>query len=1120
MSLTPLDELEDLSLSLLEQVDAVCERFERAWKLARSGQAPPDLAAALAEVPAAAREHLFRELLGLDLEYRRARGEQPTPADYAEFQEFADRIRSIFQEEDTEVDADRDEGLQVAAGRVLGDYELLNRLGSGGMGIVFRARQRSTQRLVALKILRPDRLAELSPARRAAWLRRFQTEALTTARLEHEHIVAIHTAGEADGLPFYAMRYIEGLSLAEILDRGPLSYRQAAHYLEQVARAVEHAHTRGILHRDLKPRNILVDEHDRAFVTDFGLARWREGTGQMTQTGDWLGTPVYMSPEQIHDPAHVTAASDVYSLGATLYELLTGRPPIRGETIYDTLQQIQTADPVPPACLQVGLPRDLEIICLKCLQKDPAKRYGSAAELADDLQRFLAGVPIHARPLRWHERLAQQTRRYPALAAGIAVSAAALLLFLAGGFWHVLWLGHALETTSKLRQVAQEERDAALKQKTLAEEHARLIRYYEYAANMRRAQQIWNGGDLRQLLQVLRAWEPQSGEEDLRDFAWWYLWHLGRSAYRTIPVTARDVYHVTFSPGGSLVATAARDGCARIHDVATGSERLLLRGHKGEIGRARFSPDGQTLATCGEDGTIRLWSTATGTQEAILTAGSVPILCLLFTPDGKGLISGGKDGKIRVWDVPTRTEQAVLGTHPKHLEALALTPDGRLLAGVSIDGIVSLWDLPERRSRGGGRWSVHHIHTLALSPDGRTLVLGGGPGTLEWRDLESGQTWTTDEAHTDTIQSVAFSPDGQVLASAGNDLTVRLWDVRSRRLRETLRAHTERIWSVTFSPDGRWLATASRDGTTRILDPHANPDHGTLDWAIPGGIHALAFTPSGDHLVCGDEAGSVWCHALASGKMVTGLTTTNFGTVVSLSIAPDGRRIAAANLEGTLRVWDRTTGTVRALGRLARRDVGGAAFQLDGRFLLHLAGDRRVHRLDLEGNDNRDLLPDGPANTVGLALSPDGRLLATAHTDHTAKLRNAADGLLLRDLRGHRASIFALAFTADGRVLATGGEDRTVRLWDTATGQERLSLLGHADRILSVAFSPDGRVVATGSSDRSVRVWSARTGQEMLRWDHHNGPVHALAFSPNGRLLVSGGDAPEQRGEVRLWLAD
>ena len=379
------------------RIDAVCERFEDAWGSDPDPSVEEYLKAP--DVPEARRTALLAELLKLERELRQKRGEKPGASEYlARFPGHAMVVRSVFGE-------DR-----------IGDYDLIAPIGEGGMGVVYHARHRKIGREVALKMIRPYCLDDSSA------VDRFRLEAQLAARLDHEHIVTVYEAGQADGQHFYAMRYIVGQSLAEIINKKPIDEIRAARYLEQVSRAVDFAHTHDVLHRDLKPRNILIDLTDRAFVTDFGLAKVLNiGTGA-TRTDDRLGTPPYMSPEQVRDPSRAGVASDIYSLGATLYEALTGRPPFVAENPLEIYRQVLDDEPTPPRGLNRKCSRDIETICLKCLDKDPGKRYASALQLAEDLRRFQERLPIQGRRVGWFERSRKWASKHPTSAALILVS--------------------------------------------------------------------------------------------------------------------------------------------------------------------------------------------------------------------------------------------------------------------------------------------------------------------------------------------------------------------------------------------------------------------------------------------------------------------------------------------------------------------------------------------------------------------------------------------------------------------------------------------------------------------------------------------------------------------------
>ncbi|MGA2657958.1 MAG: serine/threonine-protein kinase, partial [Verrucomicrobiota bacterium] len=400
-----------------------------------------------------------------------------------------------------------------------GDYELLEEIARGGMGIVYRARQVSLDRIVAVKMLLAGPLAGKD------FVQRFRTEAAAAASLQHPNIVAIHEVGFAEGQHFFAMDFVEGLTLAQLVAKGPLPARQAATYLKTVAEAIHFAHERNVLHRDLKPSNVLVDSAtDQPRVTDFGLAKRLEAETDLTLSGQLLGSPNYMSPEQAKAKrGTVGKRSDVYSLGAILYHLLTGRPPFQGKTLTEVLRQLADTDPLAPHLLIPRVPPDLETICVKCLEKEPAKRYQSAQELADELGRFLRHEPIHARPITRAERAWRWCRRKPALAGLIL----ALHLVFALGLTGVLWQWRRATVSESLT--------------------TRNL----YTADMNLAYQAWNEGSLQRAQKLLRAHLPQAGKEDLRGFEWRYLWRLCQDESR---VTLTNVHFAGVHHGLALAA--------------------------------------------------------------------------------------------------------------------------------------------------------------------------------------------------------------------------------------------------------------------------------------------------------------------------------------------------------------------------------------------------------------------------------------------------------------------------------------------------------------------------------------------------------------------------------------
>lgn len=992
-------------------------------------------------------------------------------------------------------------------------YEILGEIGRGGMGVVYQARQKTLNRIVALKMIL-DACRD-QPQEHA----RFLSEAEVIASLHHPNIVQIYEIGEADGRPYFSLEYVEGGSLAQRLRNGvPLLPQQAARLIADLARAVDAAHRQGVVHRDLKPANILLAGgpdlpigQTTPKITDFGLAKKRDG-GLKTTTGFILGTPCYMAPEQAAGKVdEVGPASDIYSLGAILYELLTGRPPFQGDTALVTMQQVISEDPVAPTHLQPQAPVDLEIICLKCLQKEPRKRYAAASALADDLQCYLDGRPILARPITPGERLVKWTRRRPAAATFLGISLAAFALLLAGGVWHTLQLHDALAG-------AESARDASVRAKNLAEDRERQVREYQYAAHVRQAGQFWDHTDLRQMRDLL-ALDAGPGNPDPREFTWRYLSGLSRKGRQTLKGHSDDVYFVVYSPDGTKLATASKDHTLRLWDAAAGRERAVLHGHKEEVNSAAFSPDGAVLASADDGGRILLWDVETGRERGCLQESGATVTTVAWASSGR-VATGGQDKTVHLWDVDSRQELLHLEGNAEAVESLAFAPGGRFLASGAHDGALLVWDLD-----GGGKPHAlvagkGAIQTVTWSRDGRRLAAACEDGLVRLWDADSWQPRQPLRAHVGEAHGVAFSPDGKVLATGGTDHLVRLWDVETGAPRNVLKGHEDRIWSVAFSPDGTTIASASRDHTVKLWDPEPKQDWTALP-AEGSAVSAAVLSKGGQTLALGRADGSVQLRGIRENDPLELLPRQAQAAVVALTFAPDDRRLAVQDVDGTVILWDLDQRRPKRLRQGAYVGRGALSFSADGRTLGSVSADGQAFFWDSATGEPLPAPLDKTEHWTCLAFSAVGGLLAAAkEKEDQVVLYDTRTGKVLRTLLGHRARVTCLVFSADGKTLATAGLDQTTKLWDVESGREKSgALLGHGDAVASVALHPGGKTVATGSADRTVRLWDAVTGQELARLPVHAGRVSAVAFTPDGNTLISAADGPAPE-EVRLWSAE
>ena len=699
-------------------------------------------------------------------------------------------------------------------------YEILGELGRGGMGVVYQARQLGFNRIVALKMI-------LSGSHACAEEReRFHIEAQAVARLQHPNIVQVHEVGEHEGKPFFSMEFCPGGELDRKLNATPLPPAEAAALVETLAQAVHHAHERGVVHRDLKPANVLLAEDGTPKITDFGLAKRLDEAGR-TQSGSVLGTPSYMAPEQAGGRSkEIGPATDVYALGAILYGCLTGRPPFQGPSALDTLTQVLTADPVPPRQLQPRTPHDLETICLKCLEKQPARRYATAAELADDLGRWRRGEAVRAQPPSLGYLLWKQFRRHRApltVAAGmivllVAVVTTAFVLLLAA--WDRAQKNYETadqrrkdveKKEGELRSALQQKQDALdAEQRTRDRLNKQLsILARSYAD---RGDAEFRAGNVRDSLNwMLRAYEVAPGTDPLRPSYFRRIPDRGRSFCRLTLWHDGAVNAASFSPDGRTVVTTSWDRTARLWDAESGKELLRLT-HDAEVWAASFSPDGRTVATASDDKTARLWDAAGG-NELHRLAHDGPVYAVSFSPDGRTLVTASRDGTARVWDVAGGTELYRL-RHEDAVWGASFSPDGRTIATASRDGTARLWDAAGKELR-----PFHHdgpVNVAWFSPDGRTLLTASGDRTAGLWDVAGGQELQR-FPHDAEVLGASFSPDGRTVVTASYDHTARLWDAASGKELQRF-PHDAEVLGASFSPDGRTVVTVSRDKAARLWE--------------------------------------------------------------------------------------------------------------------------------------------------------------------------------------------------------------------------------------------------------------------------------------------------------------
>jgi len=975
--------------------------------------------------------------------------------------------------------------------RYFGDYELLSEIARGGMGVVYKARQTNLNRIVALKMILAGQLASEEE------VQRFRTEAEAAANLDHPGIVPIYEIGQHEGQHFFSMGYVDGQSLADRVRNGPLPPKEAAELTKKIAEAIAFAHIRNVIHRDLKPANVLLDKNGEPKVTDFGLARKTDTDSGMTRTGAVMGTPSYMPPEQAAGKtSEVGPLSDVYSLGAILYCLLTGRPPFQAANPIDTLMQVMEKEPVSVSTLNPEIQRDLETICHKCLQKESKKRYESAKALADDLGRWQRGEPIMARAVSTTERAWRWVNRNRMISGLITGTIAAILIGSAAS----LWFGIAA-------RVAESKAIATLARS-------------DYFLAVARWDQNRVAAAREQLERI---------PVEHRNFEW----GLAAREFEESDVTLKghegSVNSVSFSPDGTRIASGAgeysKPGEIKLWDASTGEELRTLKGHQGIVNSVAFSADGMRIVSGAGDNDkpaeIKLWDASTGKELRTLKGHESIVTSVSFSPDGTRVASaGGLDNTVKLWDASTGEELTTLTGHESAVYSVSFSPDGTRVASGSWSTI-KLWDASTgeelRTLKGHENW----VLSVSFSPDGTRIASGSYDSTIKLWDAATGEELRTLKGHERPVTSVSFSPDGTRIASGSYDSTIKLWDAATGEELRTLKGHENWVLSVSFSPDGTRITSGSEDSTIKLWDVASREELTTLK-GHTGPVHSVSFSTDGTRVVSGagdyGKPGEIKLWDAATGEELRTLKGHE-NQVTSVSFSPDGMWLVSGAGEygksGEIKLWDASTGEELRTLKGHEYEVTSVSFSPDGTRIASGSVDSTIKLWDAATGEELRTLKGHESYVNSVSFSPDGMRIASGSVDKTIKLWDASTGEVLRTLKGHESYVNSVSFSPDGtRIASAGGLDKTIKLWDASTSEELRTLKGSEGQILSVSFSPDGTRIASGNWDNTVRLWDVATGEELRTLKgHRNREVTSVSFSPDGTRIVSGSDDKT----VKLW---
>jgi WD40 repeat protein len=1024
----------------------------------------------------------------------------------------------------------------------LGDYELLSELGHGSMGIVYLARHTRLQRVVALKMLLGGEFAvEKIRAR-------FNLEAKAVARLQHPNIVQIFDVGEwcvsavGPPVPYFTLEYVEGGSLSARLAGVPQAPFRAASWLLTLARTVHYAHGQGIVHRDLKPSNVLLTTDGHLKICDFGVAKLLTASAGETLGGLLIGTPEYMAPEQAEGEGRLAQpASDVYALGAILYTMLTGRPVFQGASVLETLEQVRRREPVSPRRLRPAIPRDLETICLKCLEKDPRRRYPSAAGLADDLERFLNGETLLARPAGAVERGWKWARRRPAVVLlSLAMVAVTILSFAL-----IVWQWRRAEQ----KAVAEAEANAAAQRNRIEAVQSQAELALDQGLALCDRAEVDHG-----LLWLARSMELADGvglhnldratRINLADWSGQLMQPIWTTEHLA------PILDLAFSPDGKTLVSVGKDSHISIWNSETGKPsgqplQLDGLGDSEWIGRVAFSPsDSQTMVTGDIAGHAVFWDVAGRRQSRppLVHPPTHMIWGLAFSPDGLRLATCCDDGRARWWDVATGKPigKPLVHGNEQGYYTLALSPDGRVLATGGKDMRVLRWDALTGEQIGGPLFCNGRVHMLAFLRDGRRFVSGTRDGALQIWDPDNSRVSELPSQGT-SVAGLAVSPNGKTFATGTANGVLRLWDSSSLGQTGATRELVVGVTGLAFHPDGRSLAVGQNDGTLRLLEiPRSKAIGPELN--VGSAVHTLVFSRDGKRLLAGSALGAQWwnldksesagqpmhCKRYEPDKKVKSAdgqrTLEVVDTVEATALSPDAITVATAGwtgheerVRGRAEIWDATTGErLRATSEL-RNPLYGVVYSPDSQSLLTWDEEPKSAIVwnTATMQDGRPALRTLDAPIRQAVYSSRGDVLLLACQDGTARFWNVALDQEISPAGGlrHGYPVTAAAFSPGGQQIVTGCQGGSVCLWDPLQRTFLHDMRGNAGEVEAVAFSPDGKTLLTGGHDGTARFWDVESGRQLGPSLRHTDAVLSVAFHPDGQSVATG----TKNGKVQRW---
>ena len=1052
------------------------------------------------------------------------------------------------------------------------DYRLIRKLGQGGMGDVFVARQGSLNRLLAVKLIKPldekkrDELERLGKLKDVEEERRqqFLSEAIVTGDLDHPNIVPIHdVAVTSKNELFYSMKRVVGTPWSEVIKDN--SRGQNLEILLKVCDAIGFAHDRGVVHRDIKPENIMLGDFGVVMVMDWGLAlptASYDKFDSIAATSSVGGTPSFMAPEMMTGPIdRIGVASDVYLLGATLFKLVTGFAPHKGRTVKECLQSVRRNTIREVTESDKG---ELLDIAMKAMRTKPDDRHPDVASFQKEIRAYRE----HAESVSLTARATDELTRGQCESSYEALSKAAFRYEEALKSWpenEKASLG--LEKTKKIHaELACDNGDFDLAlshiDKTRAD-HQQLLTRISFEIR-KRDSHVAKVKILRKIAAVLLSVILMGGSiaaywiERARGIA---VAEKERALDAEMAATRekeRAVRAEVFATEQKQLALAETDRAVNAEKVAKKSTAIAyfqlansrwtdsrvsdaremlhevpdefrddfewhycerhflgsdvtLYGHKATVTSSSFSTDGTRVLSGSWDGTVKIWDAVTGKDIRTLKGHDGAVFYACLSPDGTRIASGGDDKYVKIWDALTGSELKSLIGHTDRILTMCFSPDSSLVASSGCDKTILIWDTVTGNEINTLVGHEAEVSSVVFSPDGTQVLSGSVDNTIKLWDVITGSEITTLEGHKKGVATVAFSPDGARIVSGGNENSLKIWDVVTRSEITTLKGHEAYITSVGFSPDGTRIVSASFDKTIKIWDVLTGNEVSSFKGHTDP-VQSVGFSPDGRRIVSGswDSTVKIWDAVTAS--QVTTLTGHD-GYVTCASFSPDGTRVASGCWDNTIKIWDARTGHNRSTLKGHAGSITKVRFSPDGERLVSASLDKNIKLWDAKTGRELATLTGHEALVQDVSFSHDGKRLVSGGYDKTIKIWDVVMGQELISWVGHTAEVVSVCFNNDGTQILSGGADNNVVLWDAFSGKALNAFVGHAGAVLRATFSPNGKQVASASVDTTIKLWNSVTGDEIKTLKGHEGGVVSVNFNHRGNRIVSGSDDDT----IKIW---